>query len=547
MEGGDINSERARPLLLPSEDSDEDSFQRTRLTPVGAELPPSPNGTSAGLRNSTSDSQQPYSQLGDLEDAQNTTGEPSPDAWWHTYKYSYAALTFLGFVDAVEYGVVMPSLFTYLLRLDDGTRSDRDINYQYGLIIAIFSLASLASKPLIGYLADKRPYKETIIWSTMIAIIGNLLYFSADYFVNMFGDHRHAFVYLLTARILAGVGCANTSLVFSFVARTVPGERRTKYMTILSMGKIFGFLLGPGLNLITAHMKFTFGNFHVDEYNAPGLFVALVLLALIALLFGVLEEPPSYDINAVGRSESEIAQLGSVWHLYRLMSLPVLLSFLNIFYYNFLIGCVESFVVPLATIAFQWSTIQTSYIFLAITASVLVNSFLVIGCSGRIEDRTFLLVSSLLAIAGPSAVHFLFYYDMPVWQFWCGTVLWALPISLAIPSNRALFTRLVEESHLQGFLSSGLSVFASLGGAAGPAFVGFTLGERPTEPEHIRVAPMTVLGVFIGGTFIFVANVLVLYVLPSKEPILRAEVRPTTNYTSDMDEDASEEQALQQA
>lgn len=56
-------------------------------------------------------------------------------------------------------------------------------------------------------------------------------------------------------------------------------------MTFLSTGKICGLLLGPGLNAITSLMNFSVGGVAVDEYNSPGLFVALIQALLVGLLY----------------------------------------------------------------------------------------------------------------------------------------------------------------------------------------------------------------------------------------------------------------------
>ncbi|GBG25346.1 Major facilitator superfamily domain-containing protein 8 [Hondaea fermentalgiana] len=526
---------RARPLLATSEggDTEEDSFQRTRVSPSGADWPPSPSQAAAAASEAALQAHDGYYTTLNNDESGDEDAEGLVHAkFWEEFKRSYTVLALLGFVDAIEYGVVMPSLFSYLIRIDGGTHADATINYQYGVILSVFSFASLLSKPVLGYLVDKRPYLETLVWSTLVAIVGNLLYFLAEFIVEQTNDRAHAFAYLLTARALAGVGCGNTSLIFAYIARTAPSSIRTRYMTLLSMGKIIGFLFGPALNALTSLMVFSVGSLSVDERNAPGLFTAGVLVILIGLLCAFLREPPAYSTIA-GRSDSELANVTSIWRIHRYLSVPVLLCFFNVFFYNFEIGCLESFAVPTASIAFKWSALQNSYVFLVITVTVLVNSSIVIATSGKVEERLFLLLSGILAVLGSIAVRQLYFYDMATWQFWIGTVLWGFPISLAIPSNRTIFSRLIEDSQLQGLLNSSVSVFASLGGALGPIYVGFTLGKRPAEPEHVRVAPATVLGCLFLSLLTLLANLLVLYIWPSKKTLLASTLQRDSSHDDD--------------
>lgn len=207
-----------------------DTFQDVRFVNELPPSPPTPSAVEAGLSavpavppmagsgSSGSDSrvleQGGYARLAGQDGTGDGTGNgdaAEDDAYWRTYKWSFAVLMFLALTDAIEYGVIMPSLFTYLERMDDHSHSEQQLNHFYGIILSAFSLASLCTKPFIGYLADKRPYRETLVWSTVVAIAGNVLYFLTAFLVSKQADgQRSVFAFLLAARMLSGVGCANT-------------------------------------------------------------------------------------------------------------------------------------------------------------------------------------------------------------------------------------------------------------------------------------------------------------------------------------------------
>mmetsp|Transcript_38883 Transcript_38883/g.62606 ORF Transcript_38883/g.62606 Transcript_38883/m.62606 type:complete len:544 (+) Transcript_38883:199-1830(+) len=491
-------------------DFEETHHQRVSYVSDSADLPPSPLAAASD-----------YVELLEEESADRDAAAGEDSTWLVKYKASYIALGIISLSDSIEYGVIMPSLFQYLNRLDSGSHSDTELNHFYGLILSSFSAASLVSKPLLGYLADRRPYLETFIWSTVIAVMGNILYFMTEYICsNEAHGANFAFSLLLAARVLCGVGCANTALTFAFVARTAPPHQRTRYMTLFSMSKVAGFALGPGLNAITGMMKFSVGNLHVNEFNAPGLFVALVQILIIFYVMIVLEEPPPYSDRE--RAESSLSESkGTIMGTLKHCSIPLTMCFVNILFYNFFIGSVEAFIVPVTSFAFHWNSLHNSYVYLGITAVSISVSIFVMKASGKIEDRTFLLSAAILAVFSTTIVHFTYWYDMSTSAFWFGVLCWCVPISLAFPTNRSLFSRLVAESHYQALLSSMLSVFASLGSLLGPYWVGLTLGTRPTgEDHHYRVAPVAIYGCIAGAAVVAAMNVYSLFLVKTDLPIL---------------------------
>jgi len=358
----------------------------------------------------------------------------------------------------------------------------------------------------------------------LVATVGNILYFSTLFLVeNVTGEGNSApFWWLLSCRILAGVGCANTSLTFAYVARTVEANQRTQKMTTLSLVKITGMLMGPGFNAITAKIDFSIGNFKIDEYNSPGAVVAVFQVAALIFVSLVLKEPPPYDESNLGQSREGVDQSNS-----STVSItgPLILCFFNIVVYNFFFGTLETVTTPIAETAFGWSPLQISFVFMSLTLVAVLLTIFVMVTSKFTEDRTFLVVAGICAVAATSWSRIFYYYDMSKLTFVIGVTLWACPAALAFSSNRSLFSRLIEGSQKQALLSSLLSVLASVGGILGPNWVGFALGHKPdaSEEKHIKVAPEMYSGVFILSTLVLIANIMLLFLMPTTEPILAHE------------------------
>mmetsp|Transcript_1067 Transcript_1067/g.2117 ORF Transcript_1067/g.2117 Transcript_1067/m.2117 type:complete len:512 (-) Transcript_1067:49-1584(-) len=458
------------------------------------------------------------------EDDNSDAGDEMEDdlTWWHTYKSSFVVYIAVCLVDSLEYGVIMPSLFTYLRSLDRGTSSEYQINFQYGYIMASFSFASLILKPVLGYLADHRPFLETMVWSTMLAMTGNLLYFFTEFLTRGESGPQAVFPLLLAARLMAGAGTANTSLSFAFVARTVPSKNRTKFIGSISLIRVMGFLLGPAMNVITSVMNFHIGEIEVNPNNSPGLLIFIINIPLLILMAVFLTEPPPYVED---NTQAQLTAQNRLRNTTKYCSFPLALCFANILVFNFLIGCLEAVIVPATSVAFNWTPLQNSYVYLGITGLATVSSITVISCSHRIEDRTFLMIAAAVGVVATSAMRLGYYYDMSVLQFWAASLLMALPVSLGFPTNRSIFSRLIEGSTSQAFLSSALSVFGSLGSMLGPYWAAVGLGERPEKRVHERIASLAVTGCIIITSTLAIANFLVLFVLKTDEPILNGSTR----------------------
>ena len=136
-----------------------------------------------------------------------------------------------GLVDSISFMVVSPSVIFYVRALG-GTKE------QYGVILSAFSFASFLCKPCLGYWCDRSGYKfrAPYLASLIAAMLGGILYFAAS---GASSPHV-AIATVFLGRLLGGVGAANSTLGFTYIAQMIPHDKMTKFSTVLSMMRVLG-------------------------------------------------------------------------------------------------------------------------------------------------------------------------------------------------------------------------------------------------------------------------------------------------------------------
>lgn len=212
----------------------------------------------------------------------------------------FLLLMSVSFLDAVEYGIIMPSLYQYLRKVGGGLPEDSLGSY-YGIILASFSFSSMCVKPVLGAWCDARSFREVYLATFSVSIAGNIVYA----FAELLGSWH----FLLIGRLLSGVGAANSALSAAYITRAVEPSQLTPYLSKISLAFPLGLVVGPAVNGVTALVDFKLGPLELDDKNSPGALLALLqLLQMLALLF-LLVEPPAYSEEA-----RENTRLQGWWH-----------------------------------------------------------------------------------------------------------------------------------------------------------------------------------------------------------------------------------------
>lgn len=172
-----------------------------------------------------------------------------------SYSKNFWALTFAMFLFMTSFNLILPELNDFITELD-GTK------YK-GLIISLFSISALISRPFAGKLADNVGRKSTMYVGTIICIIITFLYplsGSVGFFLFLRFMHGFSSGFLPTGA---------TALITDILPADKRGQGMGVFGTGISLGIGVGQFLGtPITKLIT-----------ID-----GLFFASGILAMVSIL-----------------------------------------------------------------------------------------------------------------------------------------------------------------------------------------------------------------------------------------------------------------------
>ncbi len=324
--------------------------------------------------------------------------------WW----LSTGALLFF-----VSFNLVLPELPSHLRELNGGE--------YLGLIIPVFSLSALISRPLSGFLTDQYGRKWALVGGTVFCILAGLLYpFSGTVWFFFMVRMIHGF----------STGFTPTGFV-AYAGDSIAPSHRGRAMGWLGLFNNAGTSLGYGIGALI-----------VADYGRQGLYTATALSALAALLiFSRL--PESYKATERRALEWKVSR----W-FHRDSALPALLMLLVCVS----LGSVLT-IMPDYTVARGFSN-KGLFLSLYIGASLLVRLI-----SGRISDgfgrplsvaigTTFQLISTAVLL-----------WISADWGFWAAAITYGLGQGFNAP---ALFAWSSDLSHTENRGAATAMLFMAL-------------------------------------------------------------------------------------
>ena len=182
------------------------------------------------------------------------------------------------FVDMLGFAMIFPLLPFYALRLAAP-------EWMIGWMIAIFSIAQLASAPVWGRLSDKYGRRPAII-----AGLGA----SAVAFV-VFGMATSIWM-LFLSRLIQGFGGGTTGVLQAYVGDAVEPKDRARALGWLSASTSAGVMIGPAIG----SLAFSLGP------AAPGLIAASLCLINVVFAGRWLPESVGHDGDALIGRQSDV-------------------------------------------------------------------------------------------------------------------------------------------------------------------------------------------------------------------------------------------------
>ena len=333
-------------------------------------------------------------------------------------------------VNLIGFGIIIPLLPFYAQTFGASPLA-------IGLLFASFSLAQLFASPVLGAWSDKWGRRPVLIFSLVGTVVSFVMLAVA-----------HSLAMLFAARIVDGLSGGNITTARAYIGDIATEENRAKSFGMLGAAFGLGFIIGPALGGLFAHISYT-----APIWAAAAITVAATLLAWFWLPETV------HRVNAVS---------GSPWRALRDLSgradLRLLFS-IDFLYWG-------SFAVYQTTFAlfgarrFGFDATHTGYLLAAFGfLGVLVQVGLVGPLVKRLGERRTLTAGLIFAAVGwgGSAMT----HSLPL--FIAMLVPGALGIGLCNPSLVSLVSGAAGK-HEQGRVQGAAGALESLGRTIGPVW-----------------------------------------------------------------------------
>jgi MFS family permease len=208
---------------------------------------------------------------------------------------SVALLMMINIVDSITNSIVGPSLIFYVTEMG-GSKE------QYGMIMSASYLSGILMMSFYGAWVDSNGnrYRAPYAASFVMGMIGSIIYFMASTIRRISGGgwNEGSGVYaILLGRFVTGMGSSGRTLAYTWVATAIPHGEQRNVLTMLSMTRTFGMILGPMLNALIARVDATLvvGSrivLPITPNNSPGLILFVMEGLLFVSMYAFLEDPP---------------------------------------------------------------------------------------------------------------------------------------------------------------------------------------------------------------------------------------------------------------
>jgi MFS family permease len=242
---------------------------------------------------------------------------------------SIVMLLMINITDSVTNSVVGPSLIFYVTEMG-GSKEE------YGTIMSSTFLSGILMTSLYGAWVDRNGnrYKGPYAASFVLGMAGSLVYFLAA----ICPPGKFAMRVMLAGRLVTGMGSSGRTLAYTWVATAIPRENQRNVLTLLSMTRTVGMIMGPALNALVAKVdaKLVIASkiIPITPNNSPGLLLFVGEGLLFAAMYVFLEDPPPKvkDLSSLS-TENEphsSASLKDIWNA--VTSFDLALPMANLFF-----------------------------------------------------------------------------------------------------------------------------------------------------------------------------------------------------------------------
>ena len=357
------------------------------------------------------------------------------------------------FLDLVGFGIIVPFLAYYVESFGAHAAT-------VGILMGSYSLAQFVFAPIWGRVSDRVGRRPILLLGLSGSVVGYTTFGLASTLVMLF-----------VGRIVMGIFGATIPTAQAAVADVTAPENRARGMGLIGAAIGLGFILGPALGGILAHLSgaLPFELFQRNPYALPCLAAgALALCNFAAAAFFLPESLPKELRNTAVRRSSRLQQLSAGLADPRLRTL-VLIYFLFMLGFAMMEATLTLFIENRIGSADHAQLVRrVGYLFGFIgVIQVALQGGLVGRLARRFGEARLLLTGCLLAALSLGSV--------PLVRSWGALYLVALGLAasggLAQPSVSSLISRAASADTQGGTLGISQSA-ASLARVIGPVLAG---------------------------------------------------------------------------
>jgi len=276
------------------------------------------------------------------------------------WRIVYRCLAFRFLSDGVEYSIILPTLYNYLVK-----RYETDVSY-VGVVMAAYAFGGLISAPFIGPLADKTGATKNIItFGCIVSFLSNMSY--------AFSPTKEL---VALARFFAGLNC--DPLVLGEIGRIhfLTEDERSKAISGVFIFRQMGVLIGPLIVILGSKLpSFYVWNTFIDQNNSGSLFNAILyFISTLSFIFiydsEVLTKTPDETEKDEIKSPltKEKATLGQV-----LFYEPIWVGLFGTYVIQFQQSSIEAVLAPLTSKLFGWNQNNIALLFLVVGSIAIVG------------------------------------------------------------------------------------------------------------------------------------------------------------------------------
>ncbi|CAF4838875.1 unnamed protein product [Rotaria socialis] len=432
----------------------------------------------------------------------------------------------VAFLTGVDYAIILPTAWGYLKTFTDL----HAVGIVMGALLSGFALSGAIAGLVFGHLSDIGfSMKKLVLIGVGFKIIGNVLYFIGI-----------SFYLVIIGRVVAGIGLGLVPPILAEISRRSTPETRTQLLAKILACRQIGLFIGPCFTIAFKFMSFDFAGISITVHNAPGLFMAILWIAVWvnAVFFFFDVAKPASEQKTLSDGWNRKA-LSYAWNTATVtcrkpvvIANPILLALMSrlIVYFGSTIGfrvdimtvllitcfiayfnqaALETTITPFSNIQFGWRDLEVSIVFAIAGIEITLVYIALHFITKKINDQTILLFAyTLLSIACLIGVLVLPFAKvgstkyLPVFLLFVGFDILALPL-IAVTST-SLFMQ--QMSYDQQGVGQGIQrIFVNGAAVIGPLFAGALL----------RVTWIMISILFILG---LLATFLIILIYPSFSP-----------------------------